>query len=64
MATDTHSAYVIIIAFPWQQWLGETLLNVTTIRSLPVLFSNSYDPYRRIDPGQIIICAYCKVIYA
>jgi hypothetical protein len=21
--TDTHSEYVILIAFPWQQWLGE-----------------------------------------
>ena len=23
MATDTHSEYVILIAFPRQQWLGE-----------------------------------------
>jgi hypothetical protein len=22
-ATDTHSQYVILIAFPWQQWLRE-----------------------------------------
>jgi hypothetical protein len=23
-ATDTHSEYVIVIAFPQQQWLGES----------------------------------------
>jgi hypothetical protein len=22
-STDTHSIYVLIIAFPWQQWLRE-----------------------------------------
>jgi hypothetical protein len=22
-ATDTHSEYVVLIAFPWQQWLRE-----------------------------------------
>ena len=22
-ATDTHSEYLILVAFPWQQWLGE-----------------------------------------
>jgi len=22
-ATDTHSEYVVLNAFPWQQWLGE-----------------------------------------
>jgi hypothetical protein len=28
-ATNTHSEYVILIAFPRQQWLHETCLNVT-----------------------------------
>ena len=28
-ATNTHSAYVIILAFPLQQWLHERDLNVT-----------------------------------
>jgi hypothetical protein len=32
-ATDTHSEYVIFIAFPWQQWLGEraSMLRYTCI---------------------------------
>jgi len=25
-ATNTHSEYVIIVAFPWQQWLRERAL--------------------------------------
>jgi hypothetical protein len=28
MATDTHSEYVILIAFPLQQWLGYNFFNV------------------------------------
>jgi len=32
-ATDTHSEYVILIAFPWEQWLFKPILSVT----LPVL---------------------------
>ena len=28
-ATNTHSEYVTLIAFPLQQWLHETLLSVT-----------------------------------
>jgi len=28
-STDTHSEYVILIAFSLQQWLHETRLNVT-----------------------------------
>jgi hypothetical protein len=39
-ATDTHSEYVILIAFPWQQWLGERALILRLyIHSLPCLFS-------------------------
>jgi hypothetical protein len=40
-ATDTHFKYVILIAFPWQQWLLELASNI--IYTLPVL------PYRRRD---------------
>jgi len=28
-ATDTHSEYVILIAFPWQKWLARRRLYVT-----------------------------------
>jgi len=34
-ATDTHSKYVILNAFPWQQWLLELTSNI--IYTLPVL---------------------------
>jgi hypothetical protein len=37
-ATDTHWKYVILIAFPRQQWVTRTLSNVTLIRTLPVFF--------------------------
>jgi len=39
-ATNTHSEYVIIIAFPLQQWLREraSVLRYTYVRTLPVLF--------------------------
>jgi hypothetical protein len=60
-----HSLSICITyCFSTATMVMRTRLSVTAIRSLPVLFSNSYDPYRRIDPGQIIICAYFKVIYA
>jgi hypothetical protein len=36
-ATDTDSEYVILIAFRRQQGLSERALNVTFIRTLPVL---------------------------
>ena len=41
-ATNTHSEYVILIAFPLQRWLHEraSLLRYT-YRILPVLFSNT-----------------------
>ena len=43
-ATDTHSAYVTLIAFPLQQWLHERA-SVSVTRTLPVLlFSNSLPP--------------------
>jgi len=38
-ATDTHLEYVILIAFPWQQWLRKkTLLNITFICKKHVVF--------------------------
>ena len=36
-ATDTHSEYVILIAFPLQQWLHK---HTTIIRTLPILFKD------------------------
>jgi hypothetical protein len=36
-ATNTHKEYVIRLAFPRQQWVTRTLLNVTLIRTLLVL---------------------------
>jgi hypothetical protein len=46
-ATDTNSEYVVIIAFPWQQWLREraSILRYTCIVSLvtvlPIYATNS-----------------------
>jgi hypothetical protein len=37
-ATDTHSDYIILIAFPWQKMVTRKRLNVTFIRTLSVLF--------------------------
>jgi len=37
-STGTHSENVIRLAFPQQVWLRKTRLNVTFIRTLPVLF--------------------------
>jgi len=36
-ATDIHSEYVILIAFPQQQWLCKHVSYVTFIHTLPVL---------------------------
>jgi len=36
-ATDTHSEYVILVAFPLQQWLHENASDVTFIRTFPDL---------------------------
>ena len=36
-ATNTHSEYVIFIAYTLQQWLNERAPNVTFIRTLPIL---------------------------
>jgi hypothetical protein len=36
-ATDTHSEYVILIAFPLQQWLHENVSDVTFIHTFPGL---------------------------
>jgi hypothetical protein len=43
-ATDTHSEYVIFIAFPHQKWLKQNRFNVTFVNKLRVLF---YIPSRR-----------------
>ena len=38
-ARDTHSEYVIVIAVPWQKWLGECLSLLSyTYTALPILF--------------------------
>jgi hypothetical protein len=41
-ATNIHSAYVILIAFPWQQWLHEraSMLRYTYI-ACPVIYVQS-----------------------
>jgi hypothetical protein len=41
--TDTLSEYVIILAFPWQQWLRKAPKGLYIIRTLPVLFSSFMD---------------------
>ena len=35
-ATDTHSEYLTLIAFPRQEWLKHTRLNVAFLPTLPV----------------------------
>ena len=49
-ATDTHSEYVIIIAFPWQQWLREraSILRYTYIAGLVRLYFN-FPPETRLS---------------
>ena len=39
-ATDTHSEYVILIAFPWQHWLHEriSMLHYIYIACLVVVY--------------------------
>ena len=43
-ATDTHSEYVILIAFPWKQWFFKPFLSVTLIHTLPVLLLGIFCP--------------------
>ena len=44
-ATDTHSVYVILIAFPRQQWLRERSSTLTLyVHCLPVLQELTYSP--------------------
>jgi hypothetical protein len=45
-ATDTHSEYVLLIAFVRQQWLHKTRPSVFFIRTLPVLFIKRKDSKR------------------
>jgi len=42
--TDTHSEYVILLLFPWQQWLREraTILRYTGTACL-VFYDDVYD---------------------
>jgi hypothetical protein len=42
MATETHSEYVILIPFFTVTMVTRTRLNMTFIRTLPVLFGTSY----------------------
>jgi hypothetical protein len=52
--TDTHSEYVILIAFPRQPWLCERAHNVTFVSTLPVLYTLVSQPegndFRVINP--------------
>jgi len=41
-ATDTHSEYVIVIAFRLQQLLTRTLIKVTFMPILPALFTIAF----------------------
>jgi hypothetical protein len=56
-ATDTHSEYVILIAFSRQQWLRELAPNVTFIRTLPVLYifsmrtNSNYATFEKYNVG-------------
>ena len=43
IATNTHSEYVILTAFPRQQWLRERASMLRYVRTLPVLFQNEMD---------------------
>jgi hypothetical protein len=48
-ATDTHSEYVTLIAFPGQQWLQEhtSMLHYTYIASLVIVVVSWRMPYPR-----------------
>jgi hypothetical protein len=41
-ATDTHSEYAILTAFPRQQWLRERAPQCYVTRKLPVVFPPTY----------------------
>ena len=51
-STDTHSEYVMLIAFPLQQWLHERP-QCYVIRTVPVLFLFGALPYR------LLAVVYC-----
>ena len=44
--TDTHSQYIILIAFPLQQWLHEPTSSYV-LRALPVLFRTAPRDFHR-----------------
>jgi hypothetical protein len=48
-ATDIHSEYVILIAFPQQQWLSERALIFTLMRTVSVLFSGLWGMYKTAE---------------
>jgi hypothetical protein len=63
-ATDTHSEYIILIVFPWQQWSREraSVLPYTYIACLDsiqcrvtvqVMFCWSYTAQTRFDPRPV-----------
>jgi len=51
VATETHSEYVILIPFVTVAMVTRTRLNITFIRTLPVLFGTSnFKPVNEIRP--------------
>jgi hypothetical protein len=55
-ATDTHSEYVILIAFPWQQWLHE---HTSVLR----LYAHCLSCYNCVDCKlrlKYIFCCQCR----
>ena len=55
-ATNTHSEYVILIAFPWQQWLQEraSVLRVY-VCTLPVFLFYKYSSLQVVKNLHVIV---------
>jgi hypothetical protein len=55
-ATDTHSEYVIFIAFPWQLWLHEhaSLLHLYVRRRSCMYFDDT------VQTAMYVTCLVCK----
>ena len=51
-ATDTHSEYVILIAFPWQQWLRE---HPSMLRYMYIacLVRNTFRKFQKLQQEQL-----------
>ena len=45
-ATNKHSEYVILVAFPIATVVARKLLNVTLLRILPALYKNPFSCYK------------------